>query len=111
MAEKSMLEVVLMPLVLAIVGTVGTYLITQQKQQATEAQADLERERANAVALASRQVKVLELFADKIVSDDEGEQTLALFSTLALDPELAAKLLPTFAIKQKNRSDDLKEIV
>ena len=111
MAErKSLLEVVLMPLVLTVVGTVGTYLITEQRQQAAEVQARLDRERADIAALASRQLKILEIFADKIVSEDPAEQTLAIYSTLALDHDLAAKLLPTFAIRDISRDAKLEDI-
>ena len=99
-----------MPLVLAIVGTVGTYLITQQQQQAAEAEAAIERQRADASAAASRQVKILDVFADKIVSENEDERALAIYSTLSLDLDLAAKLLPTFLIKEKP-SDRLGNIL
>ena len=54
MAErKRWVEVALMPLVVAVVGTLGTYLLTSQQREAAEAR-----------AAADRQIKILEIVAD-----------------------------------------------
>ena len=82
MAEKkSIIEVVLMPLVVAIVGAVGTLFITSQQHKSAEI-----------LAAADRQVKILEIFADKITSSEESERIFALRLLDTLDNELAAKL-------------------
>ena len=58
MAEKkSILEVVLMPSAIAIVGVLSTLVVTCQQQKSAET-----------LAAADRQVKILEIFADKITS-------------------------------------------
>jgi hypothetical protein len=82
MAEKkSWMEIFIMPLVIACVGSLGTYFITQQQE-------------ANAIAKADsdRQVKIIEIFAEKMTSDDTNQRLLAINLLRALDPELAEKL-------------------
>lgn len=102
MAErKRFLEIVLMPLVLAIVGALGTYLITEQQREASEAAAEAQRQATAARAAADRQLKILDIFADKITSPNENERILAIYSTLALDPDLASKLLPAFLVARE----------
>ncbi len=79
--QKSWIEIFIMPLVVAAVGSLGTYFITHQQE-------------ANAVAKANsdRQVKILEIFAEKITHDDAGQRLLAIKMLRALDPDLAEKL-------------------
>jgi hypothetical protein len=70
-----------MPVVVAAVGIVGTYLITTQQDRNT-------KERAT----ADRQIKILEIFAQKITSRDKAERELALRLLTVVDGDLAAKL-------------------
>ncbi len=94
MAEKkSFMEIVLMPLVVAAVGVMGTYFLTQQQQSNALAKAD-----------ADRQVKILEIFAEKITSPDERERILGLRLLEAVDPDLAAKLAHAVAEGEKEDS-------
>lgn len=79
--QKSWVEIVLMPLVVAFVGILGTHLITSQQQQSVEIK-----------AVEDRQIKILEIFAEKITSSDEGERIFALRLLGAVDNDLAAKL-------------------
>ena len=48
---KKWVEVALMPLVIAVVGIMGTYLITNEQREAAEIRAD-----------ADRQIKILDIF-------------------------------------------------
>ena len=82
MAErKSIAEVILMPLAIAFVGVLSTFVVTCQQQESAET-----------LAAADRQVKILEIFADKITSTEEAERIFALRLLDTLDNELAAKL-------------------
>ncbi len=78
--KKSCIEVVLMPLAVALVGMFGTYFITSQQQESAETK-----------AVADRQVKILEIFAEKITSSDESERIFALRLLGTVDNDLAAK--------------------
>lgn len=90
--QKSWIEVFLMPLVIALVGTGGTYFITAQQErnalQAREAQLQSARE----LAEADREIKIIEMFSEKITSTEKSERIMALRLLRAIDGELAGKL-------------------
>jgi hypothetical protein len=78
---KSWIEVFLMPVVVAAVGILGTYFITEQQGRDANVKAD-----------ADRQIKILEIFSEKITSADEAQRILALRLLKAVDGDLAEKL-------------------
>ena len=82
--KKSLLEVVLMPLVVVLVGIVSTHFITAQQHKS-----------AQTLAAADRQVKLLEIFSDKISSNKESERIYALKLLGTLDSKLATRLAQT----------------
>lgn len=92
--KKSWIEIFLMPLVIAGVGILGTYLITQQ-------QADV----AEANAISERQVKILEIFAEKITNEDEKQRLLAIKLLRVLDDDLAEKLASAVAETEPEESE------
>lgn len=79
--RKSWIEIILMPLMVALVGIVGTHLITAQQEKNA-------REKAS----ADRQIKILEIFSQKITSRDKEDRILALRLLSAVDDNFAAKL-------------------
>lgn len=89
--KKSWIEIGLMPFMVAVVGVVGTLIVTHQQESNAEVKAD-----------ADRQIKVLEIFADKISSPKEQERKLALRMLEAVDGELAAKLAAAVAETDTN---------
>lgn len=102
-APKSWIEIVLLPIVLAGVGIAGTILVTRQQEKSAERisraqvesaaqQAKAELESAEKQAEADRQIKILEIFAEKITSREEKERLLAVRLLGALDAELAKSL-------------------
>ena len=95
--KKSWTEVIMMPLVVAIVGIVGTLTVTNQ--QARNAQILAETQRANAIqqAEADRQIKILEIFAEKITSQEESQRLLGLRLLGAIDSVLAERLASAVA--------------
>lgn len=90
--KKSLIEMVLMPLVIALVGIGGTYLITAQQENSATTMKDAQLESTRELADADRQVKILEIFAEKVASQDQQERILALRLLDVLDPALAGKL-------------------
>ena len=79
--NRNWIETILMPLVIAFVGTLSTYKITAQQEA-----------NANKQAESDRHIKILDIFAQKIASDNEHERILAINILRALDNELAEKL-------------------
>jgi hypothetical protein len=92
--KKNWVEIFLMPLVIAGVGILGTYLITQQQETNAIAKAD-----------SDRQVKILEIFAEKITDKDEKQRLLAIKLLRAVDDELAEKLASAVAETEPEKSD------
>lgn len=74
-----------MPLVIAVVGIMGTYLVTNEQREAAKIRAD-----------ADRQVKILDIFANKLMSHEEEEKFLAASMTMAMDRDLATKMMAAF---------------
>jgi hypothetical protein len=99
MAEgKNWVEIALMPLVVAAVGIIGTYLITQQQV-----------DNARSEQHSDRQVKLVEIFAEKITSPDEQQRVLALNLLRALDPELTLNL-STAVAQTGSESQKVQEV-
>jgi uncharacterized protein (UPF0333 family) len=90
---KTWVEVILMPVVIAVVGIMGTYLVTAQQHKAVEIRAATERKAAEIRADSDRQLKIIEIFMEKITSNDENERLFALNLTRTLDIDLSIKLL------------------
>jgi len=90
--RKSWIEVVLMPVVVLLVGFVGTYFLTNQQQKSAETFGAAQLDSAKEQAAGDRQVKILEIFGDKIASTDSKERILALNLLEALDDSLALNL-------------------
>lgn len=82
--QKKWTEVVLMPLVIAIVGILGTYLVTNEQREAADIRAATER-----------QLKILDIFANRITSEKEEERLLAAQMLLAMDSDLTLKIMTT----------------
>ncbi len=80
-AKQSWVEIILMPLAVALAGTLGTYFITTQQQRSVELR-----------AAEDRQIKILEIFAENITSKDESERIFALRLLGTLDDDLAERL-------------------
>ncbi len=90
--KKSWLDVILMPLVVAFVGGLGTYLITQQQEMNAIERSKAQIQSAVQLADADRQVKILEIFAAKITDPDPGSRIMALRMLRVLNKDLAEQL-------------------
>ena len=90
--SKRWWEVILIPLAIALVGTIGTYFITNQQIKSSELISNTQRESAEKLAKSDQQIKLLEIFFNKITSSDKNERQSALIILKNLDQELAIKL-------------------
>lgn len=90
--NKSWIEVFLMPLVIAMVGTAGTYFITAQQEKSALQAREAQLQSARELAEADREIKIIEMFSEKITSTEESERIMALRLLRAIDGELAGKL-------------------
>jgi hypothetical protein len=96
---KKWVEVALMPLVIAVVGIMGTYLVTSEQRETAKIRAD-----------ADRQIKIIDIFANKIISADVEERLLAARLTMAMDSDLALKIMTVFDLEAE-KSTKVREVV
>jgi hypothetical protein len=87
-----LLEILIVPVVVALVGILGTFFINTQLENSAKARADADREIAEKRAKADQHIKILEIFAEKVSSNSESQRTLALRLLSALDAELEEKI-------------------
>ena len=93
MAERrTVIELVLMPLTLTVVGIAGTFFVTRQQERSSIAIGQAQLESAERQAIANRQIKMLEIFAAKITSANESERIIALRLLRAVLNGLAIRL-------------------
>jgi|GEM_PF-4358584 len=106
--RKNWIEIFIMPLVIASVGILGTYFITQQQEDNAKSKADLDRQLSINRADSDRQIKIIEIFSEKITSNDEKQRMMALRLLRVLDDELAEKLASAAAEAERTESDAQK---
>ena len=90
--HKSWIEIVLMPIVVTLVGIAGTFFITSQQEKSAGIMRDTQLAIAQEMAAADRQIEILGLFAEKIISTKESERILALNVLRAVDAKFAETL-------------------
>jgi hypothetical protein len=105
--RKSLVEVTLMPLVVAVLGICGTYVITSYQSEHSrllvEAQIRSEERRGR----TEQQLKILEIFAERIVSKDVDDRQAAIRILTVLDGDLAERLATAIA-DDKNESPEVR---
>jgi hypothetical protein len=109
MDPKSWVEIVLMPLVVALVGIIGTITITNQQAENAALLRKTELEKTQEIADADRQIKILEIFSEKITSSDEKDRILAIRLLTALDGSLATKLA-TAVSESADKNSDIRRV-
>lgn len=85
-----------MPLAIAVIGIVGTTLVTNSQIESS-----------NNLAKAQQKIKIIEIFSDKITNKDDAERGLAIKVLKAVDPELGQKI--AYAIE--NTELDVKSTI
>ena len=103
--QKSWIELVLMPLAVTIVGTVGTYFVTQQQEKNAQIMSQSQLASTRQMAAADRQVKILEIFSEKITSNEQSQRILALRLLKAVDDDLAEKLAVAVSELEPKKSE------
>lgn len=94
-----------MPLVVALVGIAGTFFITQQQERNAQVMSDAQLVSTKEMAAADRQIKILEIFAEKIASADPEQRILALRLLRAIDGEFAEKLAVAVSEGESEQSE------
>lgn len=94
---KSLFEIVLMPIAIAAVGVFGTITIEAVQTRSAERRAEAERIRGGSEFKASLQVKLLDIFGERIFSENEDDRILALLLLSAVEPGLAQNLTEAIA--------------
>jgi len=87
-----LLEVILMPLVIALVGFIGTKFITKSQIRSSENISSTELTSIEKRSRDEKQLKLLEIFSNKITSKDLNERILAVKLLGLLDPTLSTQL-------------------
>lgn len=90
--SKSRLDTYLTPLMIAIVGTIGTYFITHHQNQNAKLSMNVQIESSERLAKSAQQLKILEIFSSKITSKNIKEREIAVRILSTLDQDLSQKL-------------------
>ena len=125
---KTWMEILVTPLVVAVLGVVALLLVSKYErenvariaevQRATsveivQAQTATSRSIADAQQAdekAMRQIRIMEVFLDKMTSRDLEAQKTALKLSSLLDPELATMLLTTLAIADPEETKEIRDL-
>ncbi|HEX9653390.1 MAG TPA: hypothetical protein VGA99_06745 [bacterium] len=94
---KSWVEIVLMPLAITLVGITGTYFLSRQQIESSTISGRAQIESSENLARSDQQIKVLEIFSEKITSENVRERELAVRILQSVDPALAEKLAKAIA--------------
>lgn len=78
---KKHIEILIMPLTITVIGTISTYLITSTQL-----------ETAKEIAKAERQIKLLEIYIEKISSKENKDVNMAINILNLIDKEFSTKL-------------------
>lgn len=82
MKKRSIWEVILTPITVAVIGIIGTITISQAQLES-----------ANAIAQSQQKIKIIEIFSDKITHNDHRERELAIKILTTLDSELGQEIV------------------
>lgn len=93
MEGKSVLEVFLTPLVVAVIGVGGTYFITDAQEQAARELSEAQHKVAESLALSEQQINIIATFSEKITSGKKEERELALAIIASVNPDLGETIL------------------
>ena len=107
--KKSWIEIILMPLVIALVGVIGTYFITSQQVRNSQIQKNAQLESARELAEEDRQIKIIEIVAEKITSSNKSERIIGLKLLKIIDSNLAEKIANAI-IETEPESSDVKKV-
>lgn len=82
MEKKSIWEVILTPITVAVIGIIGTITISKAQLES-----------ANAIAQSQQKIKIIEIFSDKITNNDHRERELAIKILTTLDSDLGQEIV------------------
>jgi hypothetical protein len=94
---KGWAEIFLTPLVLAVVGGLGTFFITTYQIKSAEKIASAQLSSSVSQSQSEQQVKLLEIFVSKFTSGNPKERLASLKLLRLANPEFAEKMASTIA--------------
>ncbi len=107
-SQKSLLEIVLLPIVITGVGILSTQIVTKAQLASADRIAQANISSADQHARSDQQIKLLEMFSDQFKSDDPAKRRMAVQMLGALEPELAEKLAT--AIAQSDPDAQIRDV-
>ena len=97
--RKTWMEIVLMPVVIAVVGSVSTFLITKFQRDSADKTVQVQLSSSERIAQAQidaakieQQIKILQIFSEKIASKNVRERQQAIRLLRVVDSTFAEKL-------------------
>lgn len=90
--DRSMLEIILMPLVIALVGLLGTMMVTNQQNKSAEIQMQASIVSTEKTVKSDQKIKILQIFSEKILSENIEDREFAIKLLGVLDNDLADKI-------------------
>ena len=91
-SNKRLLEIVLMPIVVVVLGTLSSLVFMHVQISSSENQAKASILSAEKIATASIQVQALSIFHDYIISDDESKRKMAISMLSIVDKDLGYRV-------------------
>jgi hypothetical protein len=110
MKQKSRIEMIVLPLVVASVGAICTYFITYQQIESAKEISKAQRSSAFEIADSDRQIQLLEIFSKHITSSNKQEQQIALKVLEAMDDGGLAVKLATVVAENKSANNETKKL-
>lgn len=96
-SKKSILEIFVLPVVLAVGGTISTISINRAQLNSAKEIADANRYSENNRSESEQQLKLLEMFSDQFKDKDPAKRKAAVQILTTLKPELGTKLANAIA--------------
>jgi hypothetical protein len=107
--KKTLLEIILMPLVVAVIGATSTFAITSVQIANSERQFQAQLQSAEKIADGNLKVKALEIFRENIFEDDLQKRKMAVGMLTALDRELGLQISKVIA-ENKDESPEIQKL-
>ncbi|QUI68492.1 hypothetical protein [Pseudoalteromonas sp. M8] len=97
MSQKTYIEILITPIVIAVIGIIGTNVISNTQVQNTKEIAEAQIRLQIREAENNKKLKTLEIFGKQIISKNPEERKLALGLISILDQDLADEMLSYLA--------------
>jgi hypothetical protein len=100
-ANKRLIEIAVMPIVITALGIFGTCAVTSQQNTNAVLMAQTQLQSEETRSRSEQQIKILEIFSNRISSPNVDERQLAIRILSVLDGDLASKLATAVSANEK----------